>query len=305
MPTFITPTSVKASITVGSTWTDLDLSALVPSGATGVLLLFETLDPGTGIIFGVRKNGSTDNLQPYLNPVCQRQFVIGVDGSRIIEYFSDNTDTAKFELTVLAYFGSEAVFFTNAVSKGNLSNTYTSFSIASDTGADTATAAVVYANTYGFGCRKTGSTDSLDADDASTGHCSFVGVDGSETFEAGDYVGGTNPIYLIGYLTTSITWNLNAIDRSTATTGSFVNLPTQVGAIGYIYNAKSSASGTFTVRKQSGTVDPFKLPESTGSGQVTSEGPCEQKISATTLDIYERGYFTAAVGTGSVAWLRA
>src|SRR5687767_12138048 len=56
VPTFITPLEVTPG--VAAAFTDVDASAQVPAGATGVILHISGV---SGIDIGLRKNGSTDS----------------------------------------------------------------------------------------------------------------------------------------------------------------------------------------------------------------------------------------------------
>lgn len=296
----ITPTLIDAQITQESTWASADLSALIQSGATGVVLLVKNTDTFTRAV-GFRKTGSTDDSfnVPTLGAGRQRTYFVGVNGSRTLEYFVSAPEV--LDVYVIGSFGAEATFFTNWVSKGTLNGSaYTDVNISSDTGADTAVAAIVYTGeSYFFRYRKNGSTDDIGADDNLSWHFALVGVDASEIFEARDGQ-GTAGLHLVGYLTAGVTMHTNAIDRSTATTGSFAALATQTSALGYVYTARSTNSDTITVRGTAHTsFDPYATLESLGSGQFVAGGTAaEQKISAATMDLFERGYFTA-VGGGS------
>lgn len=297
----ITPTLLDAQITDTSTWDSIDLSSLIQSGATGVAILVVNTDAFSRAI-GFRKTGSTDDSFNVLalGAGRQRTYFVGVDGSRTLQYFNTAPEVTRTYL--IGSFGSEATFPTNWISKGTINNTaYTDVSIATDTGGATATAAIVATGeSYFFRYRKNGSTDDIGADDVPQAHFAIVGVDGSEIFECRDGSGGI-ALYLAGYFTAGITAHTNAIDRSTATTGSFASLATQSGALGYVYTARATAgTETITVRGTAHTsFDPYAVLESLGSGQfVAGGGTAEQKISAATADLFERAYFTT-VGGGS------
>jgi len=111
---------------------------------------------------------------------------VGVDSSRIFEYYAGST---LMKLWVVGYFTSDAVFFDNAVDK-SLSSTsaWTDIDISSDTGADTAIGAYFEmtktAQTQGWGFRKNGSTDNRPEDGSNQRHIWIaIGVDGSEICE--------------------------------------------------------------------------------------------------------------------------
>ena len=132
--TWLTPT--EFTVGAASAWTDVDVSASVPSGATGVILHIVNNSASTRAV-GWRKNGSTDNRTKNINNDSHMWVAVGVDGSRIFEAYSGNT--TDIDIYLVGYFDSMAVFNTNAVDKSfdSPTNTWTDVNIASDTGADT------------------------------------------------------------------------------------------------------------------------------------------------------------------------
>ena len=60
--TFVTP--VALTLSTSAAWTDADVSAYVPAGATGVILHLTNIYTSADLPIGLRKNGSTDNRFP-------------------------------------------------------------------------------------------------------------------------------------------------------------------------------------------------------------------------------------------------
>jgi hypothetical protein len=295
MPTPITP----VALTVGSleTWVTVDVSAHVPSGTTGVMIRVRN-DTGNGAI-GYRKTGSTDTFTT--NSLAGRTgfICVGVDGSRRVDLYKQYTN---FSFDLIGHFGAEAVFFTNAVSKGpyNSSSTWTDVDISGDTGGDTAVAAIV-AIDYGQtrGARKNGSTDPPRLTDESAGTL-IVGCDGSEVFEIQTEGNGVNQ-RVLGYLKSAVTMHTDAIDRSLGSTGVFTDLAAlPAGAVMGIYsvfgagNAALRKNGASEDYSGNGLGDCHAIVECDGSRLV------EGRIASTGTDFYELGYFTTAAALPSL-----
>lgn len=195
-------------------WTDVD-NAAVPSGAKGVFVCFEnnvTANPPGDKDVGVRKNGSTDSFlsKGYWNNTpagagTHHYVQCGVDASGIFEAYIQ--DTSLTTLWLLGYWEDDTnvVMLDNAVNKTpTADDTWRTVDIASDTGADTAVAAIIThyqpdGNYESSGVRKIGST----ATDMYGGHwhnTTIVTLNGSEQFEARVAAGGASKIYLVGYL---------------------------------------------------------------------------------------------------------
>ena len=73
---FITPVEISQD---SESWTDVDVSAHIPSGATGVILHVQNVG-GSQIAVGFRKNGSTDDRTTTLYHDSSHMWcAIGVD----------------------------------------------------------------------------------------------------------------------------------------------------------------------------------------------------------------------------------
>lgn len=292
MPAKITPVNLSASGQVVSTWSTVDVSAYVTAGATGVALVVVN-KVAASYAFGVRKKGSTDTYAPNIGVGTAHLKFVGINASDEFEIYYDSGDETNYDMWLVLEFGAEATFPTNLVSLGAMdSSNFSAVNIATETGADTATAAIVYASTYRFFVRPTGSTDAYTDYGTTVPSFAIVGCDGSEEFEARD--GAAATLYLVGYLTDGYTSHANGISRSTATTGSFQALATQSGAVAYAYQVMDAIGyDTISVREQSSSMDPYSAMQDGYSGQLIAGGPAEQKISNTNVDLYEVGFFFA------------
>lgn len=80
--------------TTSGAWTTLDLSSVIPAGATAALidLQFSTTNAGGGDLFSLRRNGNSNavnesNLYMQIpNKLVGGDFVVSLDSNRIIQY---------------------------------------------------------------------------------------------------------------------------------------------------------------------------------------------------------------------------
>lgn len=217
--TFFPITPVDVTPGTLSAWTDVDVSAYVPSGATGVIIHYFH---GTGTqAFGLRKNGSTDDRRETVNPSLHSWAAIGIDGNRIFEaYILSGT-----YLRLVAYTMAGVTFLTNAVNKGAGSATWTDMNCSAE--APGAIGLIFELDSYvtaNNGIRKNGSTDNRI--NKVTYHGCFgliIGCDASQIAEC--YRGSGYDFYgLIGYITDGATFNTNGTDVSLGTAGSWLDL---------------------------------------------------------------------------------
>lgn len=301
--TWLTPSDL--GITTTGSWTDVDVSASVPAGATGVILHIVN-NSSSDAASGFRKNGSTDDR--YSNVYAGGHFwaAIGVDSSRIFEAYIGSTD---IDFYLVGYFSSDAVFFTNATDKSlSSTSTWTDIDISSDTGTDTALAAIWEVRNGGasngnYGFRKNGSTDTLTRAimSASNAHCAaIIGVDESEICEG--YAGNTNiDFFLVGYIIANVTMNTNATNLSLSTTGAWTDLSAlSSGATGGFINVNPTGTGTYYYgfRKNGSSEDIYKGLKNHYFAMVECDTSqlIEGKIGNTDIDFYLVGYATAASG---------
>lgn len=300
---FITPVNVSP-VTTGS-FVDVDVSAHIPSGATGVILHLVNQDTGFASVCKIRKNGSTDDIDSYISADSHNWACIGVDGSRIFEAY---IGSAIAEIYLVGYFMDEAVFFTNAVVKNaDTDNVRKTISIASDTGADTAIAAIFFISDGSspdtFGIRKTGSTDDR-TQDADSGTGFIVGLDGSEQCDILTNDASEVNFNLVGYMTAGVVMNTNATDISLGGTGSWTDLSTlPTGALGALIEVFNSSADDveYGLRKDGSSENlVLGLAGRHGFGIVEASSlVVEGQIGATSLDFFLMGYFVATVSPSS------
>jgi hypothetical protein len=293
---------VDVTPTVAGVWRDVDVSAYVPPGATGVLVLCHNpsaLDQP----FGIRKNGSTDTWQTQVeaDEVDQSWLMTGLDANRVFEVYAGSTSVRTY---LLGYTMEGVTFFTNRVQKTiGFLNSWRDVDISADTGTDTAVGAIFTVvntstvNPHQFGLRKNGSTDDrvreLDSQVATLG---LVGVDGSEVaeFQVDD---SSIDLYLVGYVTHGAVFFTNGINKSTFNTGTYqdVDITSNItsranGAFVEIYN--SAGSKYRVALRRNGSTSDLYLDHMHGFAAVGIDANdiFEQKIENTAMDLYLMGY---------------
>jgi hypothetical protein len=312
MAVFITPVDVSTA-TTGS-YVDIDVSANVPAGATAVIVRVVRSAASSG--YFLRKNGSTDDLYSASQTLAyfHQWAVVAVDSSRIFEMKIEDTGV---DCWLHGYLTTDCVMFTNATSKATATTgSYVDVDISGDTGADTAVAAIGFANKTStnanarYTVRKNGSTDDFYGTDTTNGTGVYnkyfiIGVDGSEIFE--QKIGNAAvDLYLAGYITVSCTMNTNATNRSLAATAAWTDLTAlDTGAIGGIYqvvNTDATSSLGWGLRKNGSSAEDYAniidvgyYAYTTMYGVVECDGSqlVEGKIEDTAVDFYYTGYFTA------------
>lgn len=297
MPTFVTPTTYTP--VNNSAWNTVDASALVPSGASGVMCYLRS-DAG-GVETGIRKNGSTDNVLGFLPANGYTSVYIGVDGSRQFQVYKSGSEAPT--VVVYGYFtSSEATFFTNFTSfTVTTAYTWQDVDISGiSTGALAAFGFTRGSPNSGFAVRKNGSTDNRINDNGNFDYGGFlIGVDGSSIFEVSAAENSALG-YITGYITANITTNTNGTVRTPGVTGSYQTLTAlPSGAIAGLYEVASN--GSSALRKNGDSLDiygPNGKVQRTHIAECDASRICEAKISASGVTIFEMGYFTAGGGGG-------
>lgn len=286
-------------VTPGSagSWQDVDLSALIPSGAVAVGLLFVNTAAGTNAV-GARKNGSTDNRNATLSGTAWTAFHVGVDGSRIVEVYVGHATNVDVYLFWWAD-GAAAGTLTNAADKSTgTAGAYQDVDISADTGADTALVAffeIINAGTFGIRCN-TATEDPRYSN--SNHHGVAANVDGSEICE--QHISSTViDLFLNMWLKAEFTGYVNAIDRSESSTfGSYVDVTAlPVGADGGLYRGGAGNFAVALALRTKGAGDDYyrdiirqayRIVEGDAGRQI------QQKAEDSSVDIAEVGYLTPA-----------
>lgn len=298
--TQITPVDITPGSGAGA-WTDVDVTAYVPAG-TKVVGLRLVNTSASAAAMGVRPNGSSDNRTTGLQATDHQGCIIGLDGSLIFEV-NFASMTAQ-DVYLIGYGDSDFVAFTNAPDKSAAGTGVEDIDVSGDTGGDTAVGIgleFIGGTSSNWMVRKNGSTDNRSQDNVQQ-HCFVaIGVDGSELAE--QQVGATTiDCFLNWYVTARATFNTNATDVSTGTTGSYVDMTAlAAGAVAAWYES-FSASGTTAKAYRDKDDSAWDIYPASQSGKhafyiigLDSARVGQQKISGTGGDTYEIGYYTAPV----------
>ena len=212
-------------------WQTVDVSAYVPSTATGVIVEYRHHHGGINGATMHRKYGSTDNFSTTLytsGGVHIIQFC-GLDVDKKFEMYPAYYYEFLFKYYLVGYFQNEATFFTNSIDVGPTASpsSVTYYDIDVSANVPVGTKAVILSlgsdlpNTYYVSVRAKGSTD-VPGTYATQERCQIVKLDSSRIFEG--YRNHINSkIQMIGYFTSG-NFKINKLDKSTASTGSWVDV---------------------------------------------------------------------------------
>lgn len=287
-------------------WHDLDLSAVIPEGATGVIIRMINTSASTASV-QFRNNGSTDshNFSTYAS--THYMVYVGVDASRILEYKCANT-SFQGSPRVEGYFGSEATFFTNKI---NMSCSYGAFADI-DVSADVPSGAIAafcwaYEGNAGYdtGWRPNGSSDNYIASQMSPWY--FIAkLDANRVFEFyAETVIGFGGQWLLGYLTEGWTFLDNFSDYSGSGTTTWYDLAAlPAGAKGGVFECGYGSLPIMGLRLNGSSDDNYRRVYYHSNLCIECDGSriIEGKRSGTGYKFYLTGYSTAdpVLDTGDI-----
>ena len=237
-------------------WTDVDVSAHIPAGATGVILHVTCDTVGNNQSFGVRKNGSTDDRTDFVSDNSHQSVIVGVDDSRIFEVKGSALSTTPpyIQVFLIGYTSTGVHFLLNATAisfdtSWDARGTWQEAQFSQFTGARAIIIEVICAygvQNYQYGARKKGSTDTICEDEGAdyfTGGIYYhrwlvIGCDENQKVELYGDVYGSEPtapavrvyFYAVGYVTSGLTMLTNAHDKTVTADGSFHDVDCAVEA---------------------------------------------------------------------------
>ncbi len=317
MPTFL---ATPLEITPGSagSWEDIDISPHVgiDAGSIALAYLQVTNPSSTDHAWGVRKNGSTDDIRNFLEDTGHTWAVIAVDGSDIFEANLDNISDLHIWLMGYAT-TAEAGNLTNFVDISiSVIDTWTDTDISSHTGGDTAILAAVFLRDTGgavtHGLRENGSTDDRRASPivGSNYLGAVMACDSNEIFEA--WTSATSlEMYLTGWLTSNFTSIVNAIEHSTGTTGSYqetdlsADIPTgNTGAYWQFTPGGAFQGDLCAIRRNGSSFDEVHglMDQNFGFVEIDGDRKIEQQIANTRDDLWLWGYSSEPAVAVAVAY---
>lgn len=303
----ITPIT-PIEVTPGSTgFQDVDVTANVGSDAgniAGVILEIVNTD-SSEFTWGIRKNGSTDNITGVIEDTGHTWAAIGTDSSDIFE--ASVSDTTNIDIYLVAYIiEDEGTFLTNAVTKTS-GTSFTDIDISGDTtGDDVATSAFFLlgiGSNLNFGLRENGSTD-----DRIKTHLSgdlrgaMMSVDVNEILE-GKFSVADPTIHFVGYLIDNFTSFTNAKNHSAASSGSYIDvdfsadIPAGNNGAFWQFVADDTAEYKADIEKNGlGNDHFFDITEHQyGWVEIDSDRIADQKVESTNMDLYLWGFSNTLV----------
>jgi hypothetical protein len=229
--------------------------------------------------------------------------MVGLDSNSTFQVYTE--DSTYIKLYLVGYTGNGVAFFDNRVDKTPATaDSWQDVNISADTGGDTAIAAIVggfgaSGLSYNFGLRKPAATPddrygTIDGDHQTWG---VVGVDGSEVYQVYHGHLTEQESYLYGYVTSGVVMFDNAVDHSTATTGSYVDvdITSDIGtddATGAIVHLFQDTGAEVALRKNGVSHDQYWEVENHQYGivEIDDQDIFEQKIFNANVDLFLTGY---------------
>lgn len=241
--------------TTAGAWTDVDVSAYIPSGATGVILHILNLSVNTAYALGLRKNGSSDDRYPTMSPSSHYWAAIGVDGSRIFEAYIG--DAAKMYIDLIGYTMAGVTFLTNGVDKAASYGTWADMDCHVEAPNAIGLIFEIAPASAGMntGLRNNGSSDNR-INTIGYHNCfgAIIGCDTSQICEC--YRQGTfGHFWLVGYVTDGATFNTDATNVSLNTANAWIDLAALPAnsVMGFIEVITTTVGYNYDLRKN-GTV---------------------------------------------------
>jgi len=223
----IAPVDVTPGVT--GSWRDVDVSAHIPAGATGVILYVDAIaGGGAGVDFGLRKKGSTDiKLLPIWDVDGLLWAMIGVNDDRFLQCYVGSVDI-KVYLT--GYTSIGVTFFDNAIQCDPGTGAWENVDVSAHVPADTiGVILMVEGDVMGaeLGLRPPTSAEDRKAECKRT----FLGITGCSSQEFGAYRESASiHFYLVGYITDGVVFFDTEKDYSMANTGVWEDLDCSVDA---------------------------------------------------------------------------
>lgn len=296
---WIDPPTALAGLTRDGTYHNVDLSAYLPIGATGVMLLLVNPNSSTEYC-GVRHPDSTFAPGVGVIGTGHMPHICGVNAARQVAI---NIGGTSLQVTpyVVGFFGAEASFFPTPVSLlGSMTcdGAWHTLDLSGSIPASAIAAIITYNGTSGtanWDWRHPDSTDDMPKA-AMANQTIMVALDGTRACEYRCSTATNVKFELEGYVLSGMSFNTNAVSRATATTGSYVDVAAlPVGALGGLYRMVGTLNNDYYLRKNGDTTDLYRKCGYSGYYPVQCDANrvIEQKIGASNLDLYELGWWTA------------
>ena len=276
-------------------WTDVDVSAYVPTGATGVILHYMNVAAGDWGI-GFRKKGSTDNRTSVIYRSSHNWAMIGIDENRKFQAFKG---VVSEKIYLVGYTATGAVFFDNAYDKSlGVLATWTDINVAAECpGAIGVIVEILNPSAVGANLRNDGSTDNRYGASTKTRHSwAIIGCTG-QIFEG--IIGGLDvDFFVVGYITQGAVFKVNASDKSLGVTGAWTDIDCSVEAPSAImlFIEVGASANSYGLRKNGSAENIYWDAANNAWGIVPCDSgqKIEGEIEALACDFFVLGYATWA-----------
>jgi hypothetical protein len=276
--------SIDISIGVALSWEDVDVSAYVPAGSTGVILEMVSTTGLKG--YDVRKAGSTDDLyEGIVVYTDMHKFAyVGLNSSLYFQmYIMDTT----IDCYLIGYMDTAVTMFTNIIDYSvSTALSWEDVDLSVDVPA-TATGVIMRAYNTGAtlqsGVRHPSSTDNFHLDQRANAY-QLCGVNSSRMIQAYAETLAVDH-YLVGYTESPIQFNTNWDDVSLGVTGAFTNIDvtahTTANATGVIIYIQDSGAAWYT-------------------GQIREDGSTDNRITDAVVMTSGQTFGACGLGTGEI-----
>ena len=301
----INPSDISLG-TPGS-WQDIDLSTLVPAGATGVVVEIANTDSSNvykGVLRGKEdtRDYMSDTNWNKLSELCHRYQIVKLDANRFIQGYIDNTSV---DFRLIGYTsGSDPSYFASPPQISPTAGGWTTVDVSAQVDAD-ADGVILFiqnqdAANHIYGMRELTSGDITLSMRNHRSRMHVVGLDAAKKFEA--YIETTGvKIYLVGQTKGSVVYYTNNVAVTDPTTGSWQTRDADnygvadeaTGLFLSVYNSGSrtdisfqhgDSSDNYSVRKLNGNKG-FQAAAGLNDANLWGE-----YMGTTSVDVYIAGY---------------
>jgi len=257
---------VDVTHAVDAVWTEIDVSAQIPAGATGVILHVVNNNVAA-LDYGLRKKGSgDDHANRDTGPFEHFWAAIGVDGSRIFEAYLEIA--ADFELWLVGYTMAGVTFFDNGVHQDGPGALWADWDLSVSCPGAVGVILELTGRSISYGAQCKGSGDNRTA--KGNHYFAIVKCDASQVIEIyGSAV--FIDFWCVGYITDGVTLFTDLPDYSLGVTGIYVDMdisgdcPNSVMAFiqvydtgtGFVYALKKKGSAEDLVHDAWGLLEGF------------------------------------------------
>lgn len=294
---------VELTLDTSGSWKDMDVSAYIPAGATGVILHIEKIGANERFI-GLRKKGSTDDRHDRMFPDSHLWAMTGVDENRIFQYYVEAFPEAKIWL--VGYTATGVVFFDNAYEKvpGGF-DSWQDIDVSAECPGAIGVIVELVAPNAEAAVRQNGSGDDWLSMMVDKHIWAITGCDGSQIFETLLYDASAH-LYIIGYVTQGAVFKTNIVDKTPGTIDTWIETDCSAdapSAVMIFFLAEMWGGNSYGARKHGSTED---ITRDAVSYRAYAFVACDsgQKVDLYSHALYMADYVTLGI-IGYATWAGA